>query len=126
MDYLPAIAIGLLITAPTALAILICSRGSAAARAEIRRLTAENERLEARNQATTRHVMTICADHNAEIADLKAQHKAEQERLGAANKAEFLRGVMWERKRPEREAADARWIARMEEQHAQWSLTHER
>lgn len=123
MDYLPAMAIGLLITAPTALAILICSRGNVADRREICRLTAENQRLEARDKATTRNIMIIYADHNAEIADLKAQHRAEQERLGAAYTAEFLRGVEWERKAPERAAQDARWIAKMEAEHAEWSRT---
>lgn len=113
-----AILIGILITAPTILAILICSRGNAADRAEIRRLTAENECLEARNKATTVHIMNIYADHNAAIADLKAQHEADLERLGAANTEEFLRGVEWERKAPERAAQNARWIAKMEAEHA--------
>lgn len=112
-----AIMIGILVTAPTALAILICSYGNAAARSEIRRLSAENERLEARDKATTRHIMSIHEDHNAEIADLKAQHEAEQERLGVANTAEFLRGVEWERKAPERAAKNARWVAKMEAEH---------
>lgn len=118
MLMIQAIMIGILIVAPTALAILICSGGNAAARAEIRRLTAENERMEARDKATTVHIMNIYADHNAEIADLKAQHQADLERLSLAFNGEFQRGIEWERRAPERAAKNARWIARMEAEHA--------
>lgn len=112
-----AMMIGVLITAPTVLAILICSRGNAADRAEIRRLTAENERFEARDKATTVHVVNIYADHNAEIADLKAQHEADLERLSAALNDEFMRGIEWERNAPKRAAQNARWVAQMEAEH---------
>ena len=118
MLMIQAIMIGILITAPTILAILICSGGNAAARSEIRRLTAENERLEARDKARIREIVTTYEDHNAEIADLKAQHEADLERLSLALNGEFLRGIEWERKAPERAAKNARWIARMEAEHA--------
>lgn len=111
---LQAIMIGILITAPTGLAILICSRGNAADRREIYRLTNEVERLEQRHCTDLHSTLTIYAAHEAEIADLRARHEAELERMGAANATEFARGVEWERKKPEREARAARWAAKME------------
>ncbi len=112
-----AMMIGVLITAPTGLAILICSRGNAADRAEIRRLTAENERLEARDKARIREIVTTYEDRNAEIFDLKAQHEADLERLSLALNGEFQRGIEWERAAPERAAKNARWVAKMEAEH---------
>lgn len=117
MLLIQAIMIGILITAPTGLAILICSGGNAAARREIYRLTNELERLEQRHRTDLHSTMTIYADHKAEIASLKERHEAELVKMGAANATEFARGVEWERKRPEREAQSARWIAQMEAEH---------
>ena len=113
-----AIMIGILITMPTGLAIVICGWGNAANKREIYRLTKEIERLEQRHRTDLHSTMTIYADHETEIADLNARHEAECERLGLANAKEFARGVEWERKRPEREASAARWAAKMEAEHA--------
>ncbi len=112
-----AIMIGILITAPTGLAILVCSRGNAADRREIYRLTEENKRLEQRHRTDLHSVMTIYADHEAEVSSLKKRHEEELVRMGAANATEFARGIEWERKRPEREAKAARWVAKMEAEH---------
>jgi len=112
-----AMIIGILITCPTGFAILFCSRGNAADRREIYRLTNELERLEQRHRTDLHSTMTIYADHKAEIASLKERHEAELVRMGAANATEFARGIEWERKRPEREAKAARWVAKMEAEH---------
>ena len=113
-----AIMIGILITLPTGFAIVFCSYGNAADRREIYRLTQEVKRLEQQHLTDLHCTMTIYADHEAQIADLKAQHEAKLEDLGVAFTKEFLRGVEWERKRPEREARSARWVAKMEAEHA--------
>ena len=89
----------------------------AADRREIYRLTNELERLEQRHRTDLHSTMTIYADHKAEIASLKERHEAELVRMGAANATEFARGIEWERKRPEREAKAARWVAKMEAEH---------
>ena len=111
-----AMIIGILITCPTGFAILFCSRGNAADRREIYRLTNENERLEQRHRTDLHCTMTIYADHEAQIAILKERHEAELERLGEAFKKEFQRGIEWERQRPERAAKraaqEARWLKR--------------
>lgn len=112
-----AIIIGILITAPTGMAILICSWGNAAARREIYRLTTEIERLEQRHRTDLHCTMAIYADHKKEIAILNERHAAEIERTGAANLKEFTRGVEWERKRPERDARAARWAEKQEAEH---------
>ncbi len=112
-----AIMIGILITMPTGLAIMICSWGNAGNQREIYRLTKEVERLEQRSRTDVNCTMAIYAAHEAEIADLRARHEAELERMGAANATEFARGVEWERKKPEREARAARWAAKMEAEH---------
>ncbi len=109
--------IGILITAPTALAILICSRGNAADRHEIARLTREVERLEQCHRTDLSSIMAIYADHEAEIASLKKRHEEELLRMSDAQNGEFVRGIEWERKRPEREASNARWVAKMEAEH---------
>ena len=112
-----AMIIGILITCPTGFAILFCSRGNAADQREICRLTNELERLEQRHRTDLHSTMTIYAAHKAEIASLKERHEAELVRMGAANATEFARGIEWERKRPEREAKAARWVAKMEAEH---------
>ena len=125
MEFLPAILIGILITAPTGLAILICSRGNAADWKEIARLNRQIETLEQQRRTDLNGIMATHAAHAAEIASLKKQHEAELVQMGAANATEFARGVEWERKRPEREARNARSVAKMEAEHAklraEWS-----
>lgn len=118
MWMIQAIMIGILITMPTGFAIVFCSYGNAANKREIYRLTKEIERLEQRHRTDLHSTMTIYAAHETEIADLRAQHEAECERLGKANATEFARGVEWERKKPERETRAARWAAKMEAEHA--------
>ena len=113
-----AIMIGILITAPTGLAILICSRGNVADRSEIVRLTREVERLEKSNRAITQSIIEIYADHESEIGTINERHEQKLQKMSDALNGEFTRGIEWERKRPEREARDARWIARMESEHA--------
>lgn len=115
-----AIMIGILITAPTGLAILICSRGNAADRSEIARLTNEIERLERRHRADTTNVLQIYADHEAEIAGIKERHEAEMHQMSDALNEEFTRGIDWERKRPQREARSAKWAAQMMAEHANY------
>ena len=116
-----AIMIGILITAPTALAILICSRGNAADRHEIARLTTEVERLEQRSRTYTQSMMATYAAHEAEIAILKERHEEQLQQMSDALNGEFTRGIEWERKRPEREANNAKWVAKMEAEHKLWT-----
>ena len=116
-----AIMIGILITAPTALAILICSRGNAADRHEIARLTTEVERLEQRSRTYTQSMMATYADHEAEIAILKERHEEQLQQMSDAQNGEFTRGIEGERKRPEREANNAKWVAKMEAEHKLWT-----
>lgn len=109
--------IGILITAPTGLAILICSWGNAANQREIYRLTKENQRLEEQHRTDLHCTMAIYADHKAQIAELEARHEVELERIGTANAAEFARGVEWERNRPEREAKAVKRAEKQEAEH---------
>ena len=118
MPLIQAIMIGILITAPTGLAILICSRGNAADRHEIARLTNQVETLEQQRRTDLQWITAVYADHEAEIATLKEFHESELARMSDALNGEFTRGIEWERKRPEREAANARWVAKMEAEHA--------
>ena len=112
-----AVMIGILITAPTGLAILICSRGNAADRHEIARLRSQVETLEQQRQTDLRGIIATYDDHAAEMASLKESHESELQRMADALNGEFTRGIEWERKRPEREAQNARWVAKMEAEH---------
>lgn len=114
---IPAIMLGILITAPTGLAILICSRGNAADRHEIARLTRQVETLEQQRRTDIQWITAVYADHENEIASLKENHNAELQRMSYALNGEFTRGIEWERKRPEREASAARWAAKMDAEH---------